>query len=208
MQAWHNISRMDTTAITTLLDDPALLKHLLAQRTAEIAVRDKQLAQCDATIEQIKRGAVDALEAQRQKHQAELEVIFRRFYGPKSARFDPSQLLLFGLVIGSLPIGENAVAAESGEPLNTRRIQHKHGRAKLSECLPRIPIEHDLTEQEKLWAVRTYDTAARRTARLYSLIASAERHGIDPQAYLTGVLARIASMPVSQLDKLLPERWK
>ena len=31
---------------------------------------------------------------------------------------------------------------------------------------------------------------------------------IDPQAYLTGVLARIPSMPVSQLDKLLPERWE
>ena len=44
------------------------------------------------------------------------------------------------------------------------------------------------------------------TATLYSLIASAERHGIDPQRYLTGVLARIASLPVSQLEKLLPEQ--
>jgi hypothetical protein len=60
----------------------------------------------------------------------------------------------------------------------------------------------------KNWLFAGHDIAAQRTATLYSLIASAERHGIDPQAYLGGVLARIPSMPVSQLDKLLPERWK
>ena len=60
----------------------------------------------------------------------------------------------------------------------------------------------------KNWLFAGHDTAAKITATLYSPIASAERHGVDPQAYLTGVLARIAAMPVSQLDKLLPERWK
>ena len=59
----------------------------------------------------------------------------------------------------------------------------------------------------KNWLFAGHDVAAQRTATLYSLVASAERHGIDPQAYLTGVLARIAAMPVSQLDTLLPERW-
>jgi transposase len=60
----------------------------------------------------------------------------------------------------------------------------------------------------KNWLFAGHDQAAQRTATLYSLIASAERHGIDPQRYLTGVLARIAAMPVTQLDKLLPERWR
>jgi hypothetical protein len=59
----------------------------------------------------------------------------------------------------------------------------------------------------KNWLFAGHDKAAQRTATLYSLIASAERHGLDPQAYLRGVLARMPSMPVSQLDKLLPERW-
>ena len=45
-----------------------------------------------------------------------------------------------------------------------------------------------------------HDVAAQRTATLYSLVASAERHGLDPQRYLTGVLARIPSLPVRQLD--------
>jgi transposase len=59
----------------------------------------------------------------------------------------------------------------------------------------------------KNWLFAGNDRAGVTTATLYSLIASAERHGLDPQRYLTGVLANIASTPVSQLDKLLPERW-
>jgi len=132
---------MDATA--TLPDDPALLKQLLAQRNTELVQRD-------AMIEQIKREAADALEAQKQRHEAEVNAILRRFYGPHSERFDPRQLLLFGLVMESLPVDTAAVEAEAGEPLKTRRIQHKHGRAKLPEALPRIPIEHDLKPQEKL----------------------------------------------------------
>jgi len=112
-----------------------MLKHIIAQR--------------DAMIEQIRQEAADAMEAERQRHQAEMEAVFRRFYGPKSERFDPAQLLLFGIVIDSLAVDENAVEAESGEKLTTRRIQHKHGRAKLPESLPRILVEHDLKPDEK-----------------------------------------------------------
>jgi hypothetical protein len=59
----------------------------------------------------------------------------------------------------------------------------------------------------KNWLFTGHDVAAQRTATLYSLVASAERHGLDPQRYLTGVLARIPSLSVSQLEKLLPEQW-
>ncbi len=59
----------------------------------------------------------------------------------------------------------------------------------------------------KNWLFIGHDLAAQRTATLYSLIASAERHGLDPQAYLRGVLTRIPDMPVTQLEKLLPEKW-
>jgi transposase len=131
---------MDATH--TLPDDPALLKQLLAQRNTELAQRD-------ATIEQIKREAADAIDALKQKHEADIGALLRRFYGPKSERFDPTQLLLFGLVMESLPVDQAAVAGEAGEPLKTRRIQHKHGRARLPEALPRIAIEHDLKPEEK-----------------------------------------------------------
>ncbi len=126
---------MDATPITTLPDDPILLKQLLMEERTR--------------SEQIKQEAADSIEAMKQKHQAEVEAILRRFYGPKSERFDPAQLLLFGIVIDSMPVDENAVEAESGEKLVTRRIQHKHGRAKLPEALPRVAIEHDLKPEEK-----------------------------------------------------------
>ncbi len=60
----------------------------------------------------------------------------------------------------------------------------------------------------KNWLFAGHDVAAQRTATLYTLVASAERHGLDPQRYLTGVLARIASTPVTQLEQFLPDRWK
>jgi len=39
---------------------------------------------------------------------------------------------------------------------------------------------------------------------MYSLIVTAKLNNIDPQAWLAGVLARIAAHPASQLDELLP----
>ena len=49
---------------------------------------------------------------------------------------------------------------------------------------------------------------ARYYAGLYSLIASAQLHGVDPQAYLTHVLTHIASTPTSELEQLLPDACK
>ena len=145
---------MDATPINALPDDPVMLKRLLAserlQRAVEVAARDQQIAQQRAACEQIKQEAANTIEALKQKHQAQVEALLRRFYGPKSERFDPAQLLLFGLVLDSLPVDQAAVEAEAGEKLATRRIQHKHGRAKLPESLPRIAIEHDLKPEEKL----------------------------------------------------------
>lgn len=39
-------------------------------------------------------------------------------------------------------------------------------------------------------------------------MSSAERHGLDPQKYLTSVLAKIGRTPVSQLEQFLPDVWK
>jgi transposase len=45
-------------------------------------------------------------------------------------------------------------------------------------------------------------------ATFYSLIASAERHGLSPQEYLTGVLTQIPTTSPSDLEQLLPDLWK
>jgi transposase len=95
------------------------------------------------------------MEALRQKmeaeHKALVAAILRRYYGPKSERFDPRQLLLFGQAVEQLPLDEASIAEEAGEPLVTRRVKkrHPHGRQQLPEHLERIPIEHDLAPEEK-----------------------------------------------------------
>jgi transposase len=100
-------------------------------------------------IEQIRREAADAIEALKEKHQAELAAVLRRLYGPRSERFDPRQLLLFGQIVDAMPLDEQSVAEESGQKPATRRTRHKHGRNHLPEHLPRVRIEHDLTDAEK-----------------------------------------------------------
>ncbi len=46
------------------------------------------------------------------------------------------------------------------------------------------------------------------SAVLYSVIESAKRNGVEPLAYLTDLFARIATTRMSDLEKLLPDRWK
>ena len=42
---------------------------------------------------------------------------------------------------------------------------------------------------------------------MYSLIVTAKMNDVDPQAWLTDILARIADQPAHRLDDLLPWRW-
>lgn len=48
------------------------------------------------------------------------------------------------------------------------------------------------------------DAGGERAALIYSLIGTARLNGLDPQAYLTRVLKRIAEHPVNRVDELLP----
>jgi transposase len=43
---------------------------------------------------------------------------------------------------------------------------------------------------------------------LYSLIATCERHHVNPETYLADVLIRIQDYPTSRVAELLPDRWK
>jgi transposase len=46
-----------------------------------------------------------------------------------------------------------------------------------------------------------------RAAILYTLIQTAVLNGLDPEAYLRAVLARIADHPINRIDDLLPWAW-
>jgi hypothetical protein len=50
------------------------------------------------------------------------------------------------------------------------------------------------------------DSGGERAAAIYSLIGSAKLNGLDPEAYLTNVVTRIADHPISRIQELLPWR--
>ena len=60
----------------------------------------------------------------------------------------------------------------------------------------------------KSWLFAGSDRGGRRVAAMYSLIVTAKTNGIDPQAWLADVLARIAQYPASRIDELLPWNWQ
>ncbi len=60
----------------------------------------------------------------------------------------------------------------------------------------------------KNWLFAGHDAAGQTAAVWYSFIASAERHGVDPQHYLTSLLAQVVTLPGDQLDRLLPDVWQ
>lgn len=60
----------------------------------------------------------------------------------------------------------------------------------------------------KAWLFAGSDRGGRRAAVMYSLIVTARMNGVDPQAWLADVLARIAELPQSRLHELLPWNWK
>ena len=54
-----------------------------------------------------------------------------------------------------------------------------------------------------------HPAAGKRSAIIYSIIASCARRGIDPMAYIRDVLSRLPRMTTSDdLEALTPARWK
>jgi transposase len=48
------------------------------------------------------------------------------------------------------------------------------------------------------------DAGGERAAAIYSLLGSAKLNGIDPEAYLSAVLRRIADHPINRIADMLP----
>lgn len=79
-----------------------------------------------------------------------------------------------------------------------------------------VPIHNNLAEQQmKRIALLRKNALFVATARggqtaavISTLTSTCQRHGINPQTYLTQLLIGLPTTPVSQLDQWLPDRWK
>jgi transposase len=60
----------------------------------------------------------------------------------------------------------------------------------------------------KNWLFCGSDRGGKTAAILFSLIATCQRHKVEPFAYLRDVLTRISAHPYNRLAELLPDRWR
>lgn len=60
----------------------------------------------------------------------------------------------------------------------------------------------------KNWLFLGSDRGGHAAAVHFSLIASAQRHGLDPLAYLRDLLTYLPTWPNSRIHELLPDQWK
>lgn len=58
------------------------------------------------------------------------------------------------------------------------------------------------------WTFLGSDNGGDTAAVLFSLVATCERHQVNPFVYLRDVLSRIAAHPMRRLAELLPHRWQ
>ena len=59
----------------------------------------------------------------------------------------------------------------------------------------------------KAWLFAGSDRVGERAALMYTLIHTARLNDVDPQAWLTDVLARLNDHRARDLDQLLPWKW-
>jgi len=80
----------------------------------------------------------------------------------------------------------------------------------------RICLTNNAAERElrgialgrKSWLFAGSDRGGERAAVMYTLIQTAKLNGVDPQAWLADILARINDHNIQNLDQLLPWNWK
>ena len=58
------------------------------------------------------------------------------------------------------------------------------------------------------WTFAGSDRGGERAAAIYTLVETAKLNGVDPQAWLADVLARLPDHPVKRIDELLPWNWR
>lgn len=79
----------------------------------------------------------------------------------------------------------------------------------------RVAIDNNAAERgmrpigvgRRNWLFAGSDTGGETLARAMTIIETAKMNGLDPQAYLADILARIHDHKINRLDRLLPWNW-
>jgi transposase len=79
----------------------------------------------------------------------------------------------------------------------------------------RVEIDNNLVENairptavgKKNWLFIGHPEAGKRSAIIYTILATCKAHGIEPWEYLHDVLSRMPSMKNSEVDQLTPTNW-
>ncbi|WP_407481227.1 transposase domain-containing protein, partial [Acinetobacter baumannii] len=80
----------------------------------------------------------------------------------------------------------------------------------------KAPIDNNWVENQmrpwalgrKNWLFAGSLRSGQRAANIMTLIQSAKLNGLDPYAYLSDVLKRLPTHKATQIEELLPHRWK
>lgn len=78
-------------------------------------------------------------------------------------------------------------------------------------CLSKNASERELrsvAQRRKAWLFVGSDRGGQRAAMMFSLFGTARLNGVNPLAWFTDVLARIADTTQSRLHEFLPWSWK
>ena len=115
-----------STHSDALPEDPELLKQFALQLLQAWQKQERRIEQLEHQIDQL----------------------LRRYYGPRSERLDPNQLMLFLAEEGALPPAAPEEPAPPTAKTSTRSAGNGHGRRQLPANLPRKRIEHTLSQQQ------------------------------------------------------------
>jgi len=81
----------------------------------------------------------------------------------------------------------------------------------------RLEIDNNIAERairpiaigRKNWLFAGSEAGGARAAAIYSVIETAKMNGVEPQAYIADVIAKIAAdWPAARWDELLPWNWQ
>lgn len=127
------------------------------------------------------------------------------FFGLRSIVYSLLRVWQQLIAQGYVGVCPSIGSASASSPLHSRPAL-----LRLETCLSNIAAEwalRGIALGRKSWLFGGSDRGGQRTAFMLSHIGAATLNGIDPQAWLADVLARIADIPQNRIHELLTWNW-